>query len=253
MGSKKITFKKTYTLPNTFTDFFKIDTGEAIKKARTSAGLTQAELAEKLGVTPQAVSQYERNIKSPKIETIQKFADALGVSVWELGGRDTIDHHRFIRIDQNQIGSLAKIIEDNTVENETLELLKGAFYKLNPEGQAKALERVRELSEVPRYQNPDRENAYVKVWCGPTLPDGTQQYTQIHGALSKDMKAFLKAHPYANCLLVPLKEADAVRVMLEHEYTDGEPLPAEKIQYDSLKSELYPAGDAPDDTSPKEK
>ena len=53
--------------------------GEALKKARIDAGITQAELAKRLGVTPQTVSQYERGIKNPKIETLARFADALGI------------------------------------------------------------------------------------------------------------------------------------------------------------------------------
>ena len=54
-------------------------TGSRIKIARERQGVTQAELAEKMGVTPQTISQYERNIINPKPETIKKFADALGV------------------------------------------------------------------------------------------------------------------------------------------------------------------------------
>lgn len=54
--------------------------GDRIREERESAGLTQLELANKIGITPQAVSQYERGIKNPKITTIYKFADAIGVS-----------------------------------------------------------------------------------------------------------------------------------------------------------------------------
>ena len=54
--------------------------GDRIKEERESAGLTQLELANKIGITPQAVSQYERGIKNPKITTIYRFADAIGVS-----------------------------------------------------------------------------------------------------------------------------------------------------------------------------
>lgn len=54
--------------------------GDRIREERESAGLTQLELANKIGITPQAVSQYERGIKNPKITTIYRFADAIGVS-----------------------------------------------------------------------------------------------------------------------------------------------------------------------------
>ena len=56
-----------------------MQTGELIKRARTVAGLTQAELAKRLGVTPQAISQYERGIKNPKNETLKRIATALDI------------------------------------------------------------------------------------------------------------------------------------------------------------------------------
>ena len=59
-------------------------TGELIKQARVTMRITQAELAKRLGVTPQAISQYERGIKNPKPATLKKIAAALGVSWYEL-------------------------------------------------------------------------------------------------------------------------------------------------------------------------
>lgn len=64
--------------------------GIEIKNARLTVGITQAELARRLGVTPQAISQYERGIKKPKIETIKKIADALSVSWFRLSHLDDL-------------------------------------------------------------------------------------------------------------------------------------------------------------------
>lgn len=64
--------------------------GIGIKNARLTIGITQAELARRLGVTPQAISQYERGEKKPKIETIKKIADALGVSWFQLSHLDDL-------------------------------------------------------------------------------------------------------------------------------------------------------------------
>ena len=55
--------------------------GESIKSARKAAKLTQKQLAEKMGVTPQHISSYERDIKKPKFETLKKIADALGYTI----------------------------------------------------------------------------------------------------------------------------------------------------------------------------
>ena len=52
--------------------------GETLKKHRTLVRMTQAELATKMGVTPQTISQYERGLKNPKHKTVEKYARALG-------------------------------------------------------------------------------------------------------------------------------------------------------------------------------
>lgn len=60
--------------------------GERIKEIRKSRGMTQLELAKKICTTPQNVSQYERGIRKPKVETITKISHALDVSPSDLLG-----------------------------------------------------------------------------------------------------------------------------------------------------------------------
>ncbi len=54
-------------------------TGEQIRNYREAAGLTQSELAARIGTTPQNISQYERGLRNPKLETVQRIAGALGL------------------------------------------------------------------------------------------------------------------------------------------------------------------------------
>lgn len=57
--------------------------GERIKEARLAANMTQADLAERLGVAYQNIGQWESGKRNPKSDTIFKIAEALGVSwVW---------------------------------------------------------------------------------------------------------------------------------------------------------------------------
>lgn len=58
--------------------------GENIKKIRKHRGLTQKQLGQKLGISQAAIGQFESNKANPKMETLQKIADALNVSVNDL-------------------------------------------------------------------------------------------------------------------------------------------------------------------------
>lgn len=52
-----------------------------IKAARTKAGLTQRQLGDLVGVTPQAVSQWERNETAPEPTNYEQLARALRMSI----------------------------------------------------------------------------------------------------------------------------------------------------------------------------
>lgn len=58
--------------------------GERIKEARRQAGLTQKKLGELCGIAEPTIRRYELGKLNPKIETLQKIADALDVPVNEL-------------------------------------------------------------------------------------------------------------------------------------------------------------------------
>lgn len=60
-----------------------------MRQLRKEAGLTMKELGMKVGALESSISTYERGIVEPDIETLGKIADALGVTIDELLGRDT--------------------------------------------------------------------------------------------------------------------------------------------------------------------
>ena len=61
--------------------------GKRLRAARESAGLSQAFVAEKLGVSRQAVGQWETGETSPNPEALTTLADLYDASVDELLGR----------------------------------------------------------------------------------------------------------------------------------------------------------------------
>lgn len=74
--------------------------GNRIKELRIKNGLSQTELADKTGVSEQAISFYENGKRHPKIETWQKIANALRTSVVYARGD----------IDTELIAKIAKMI-----------------------------------------------------------------------------------------------------------------------------------------------
>lgn len=60
--------------------------GEHIRKYRKAAGLTQVELAQKLGLRQYVITNYERGIRKPPTDTLPRIAKALGVGLEELYG-----------------------------------------------------------------------------------------------------------------------------------------------------------------------
>ena len=58
--------------------------GTIIAQLRKEKGMTQLELAEKMGVTDKAVSKWERDLSCPDINSLPTLAEILGVSVDDL-------------------------------------------------------------------------------------------------------------------------------------------------------------------------
>ena len=61
-----------------------MEIGNQIKSLRLRRGITQEEMAQHLGVTPQAVSKWERGVATPDIALLPNISSYFGVSIDEL-------------------------------------------------------------------------------------------------------------------------------------------------------------------------
>ena len=125
--------------------------GDLIKEARKKANLTQKELGQRIGLSYQSIAQWENNLRKPKPETLQKIANALGVSIWSLSAAGSPLEFSY--------GFLSGLEEERSIrsafnytyskkEQELIDL----FFELNDDGQCKAIERIQELTEIPKYK-----------------------------------------------------------------------------------------------------
>lgn len=140
-----------------------MDLGSNIKKYRKEAGLTQKELASILDVAVGTIQQYESNKRQPRIEQLQRIADALGVPI-----NIFIDGYLEVclpQIAENLVSIENEIITNTTkdLENATKQLIElGAdlirdkaienFDGLTPEGQVKVYNYTEDMISNPKYR-----------------------------------------------------------------------------------------------------
>lgn len=63
---------------------YKIKVGENIRTWRELKGLKQADLAKKVDISPEALSNIENGVSKPNIERLEDIADALDMEVAQL-------------------------------------------------------------------------------------------------------------------------------------------------------------------------
>lgn len=94
--------------------------GEKLKIVRKALNLTQQELADRLGVTKQAISRYENSERDPNLRTAKDFSEKLGIDLTILSDDDlylpTPDKIRSERLTRgwslSYLSSLLRISED---------------------------------------------------------------------------------------------------------------------------------------------
>ncbi len=110
------------------------------KCLRTSSKLTQAEMAEKLGISRSTIGMYETGAREPDFETLEKIADFFNVDIDYLLGRT------------EKTALLPETIGHYYLNDETRAIAQEAFE--NPE--------LRTLFKVARDIPPERLRAHIE-------------------------------------------------------------------------------------------
>ncbi len=85
---------------------------ERILELRTAAGYTQVTLAKKLGVSKQAVSNWENDNIQPSIEMLVRLADAFGVTTDYLLGRENTVRLNADGLSEDAVAHVAMLLDD---------------------------------------------------------------------------------------------------------------------------------------------
>ena len=122
-------------------------TGEKIKKKRIEKGYTQAALAELLGVSQSAVTQFERNKGILRMGTIAKIAAVLNCKKEEL----LPDEITPVIIADSDNAEQQLIVNEMKESPLLLDYLY-LFHCLNDSGREKAVELVKLVEKIPEYR-----------------------------------------------------------------------------------------------------
>lgn len=98
------------------------------------------------------IGQYEIGQRNPKVDTLSEIATALNVQISELMGLnpvvDTPENRAIMNETTKMLVRAGVILKSDTIK----ERIDAALDQLNADGQQKAVERVEELTEIPKYQ-----------------------------------------------------------------------------------------------------
>lgn len=128
-----------------------MEIGKRIKMLRSTSGLTQDELGEKLGVKKAAVQKYESgSIVNLKVDTIKTLAEIFNVTPAYIMGWDKFDEE----INTDEIKKEIRLVEllDDRFDEVRKDLIFKAF-DLNEEGKNKLFSYLNDLVQLDKYKN----------------------------------------------------------------------------------------------------
>lgn len=153
--------------------------GNGLKAARTKKGLTQKELAQRLNISQQAISNFEKMKAYPQWNTILNISKALDMNTDEFLNycyEDDDDQESRIRSEvlkvihniHQQTGKIVLPGRNKNHEDPNPDIadrcirehqLLDHFDQLNPQGQEKAIDQVELLTKIPEYRQPRADPA----------------------------------------------------------------------------------------------
>lgn len=149
-----------------------LNIGETIRQLRRRDGRTQQEMADMLGITPQAISRWEAGVAYPDIEIIPKIADYFDVSTDFLYGR--APNEREIEIERVR-GTVWGRLKEEKRWSEACELLRLTLKRYPKEYRLmmdlSSLLHLRSMREKEQAQQADELRAESIEWAERVLAE----------------------------------------------------------------------------------
>lgn len=137
--------------------------GNKIRYYRTKKGITQKKLAELIGKTESSIQKYECGNTEVPFNVLEKISKSLDTELLMLLDDEYLESASvyFKNTGDDELSSLLHNIAllnqqlATNIEESYLQALNILFSMLNDSGKQKALERIEELTEIPKYQKKD--------------------------------------------------------------------------------------------------
>ena len=180
--------------------------GERLKAIRKEKGLTQKQVASGCGMADSAIRKYESGLITPKLETIQRIANALGVHVLDLlGVGDELDTYQS-KIKFSSSSSEARPLVDFVNSSD----IRTIYNSLSGEEQEElpAKSGLIPMSEPPEASGPPQSKSLseseimeqIKSVYGETIGDTFSMYVLLdagdQGEIRGEIKQMLKQGKY---------------------------------------------------------
>ena len=94
---------------------------DVLRSLREDSGLTQKELAQKLGLAYSTISMYERGEREPNFETMEAIADFFNVDMNYLTGKSSLKNGALPELEEVYF-SFAKSAQDQGIEPSDIEM-----------------------------------------------------------------------------------------------------------------------------------
>lgn len=92
-----------------------------LRTLRKNADMTQDDLAKRIGIHKQTISQYERGVRRPDLETLAALADVLNVSADYLVGNES---HSQALLSEDEIYIIDALRNDAAMKDMVLRMLE---------------------------------------------------------------------------------------------------------------------------------
>lgn len=123
--------------------------GENIKRIRKEKKITQKQLAVSSGLSVTSIQYYECGKFKPKFEQVERIAEAMNVSPFEIMGAEYWDMTENVQRISNEAAALDSV--GSAYGEQSVQLLTD-FLSLNEQGRQKAIDYITDLTEQPKYK-----------------------------------------------------------------------------------------------------